>query len=122
MTVMIIGALALTLFQLWLLPASLNLKNMAYLISSRDAAVPEQSVLQGRISRAGVNLQESLPAFLVLSVLAIILQVELTQIAMIWIGLRLLYLACYMFNIVHVRTLVWLGSLGCLVYMASQLL
>ncbi|MFT5138330.1 MAG: hypothetical protein ACI8XV_003382, partial [Arenicella sp.] len=29
MTTMIIGALALTLFQLWLLPASLNVKNMA---------------------------------------------------------------------------------------------
>jgi len=122
MTTMIIGALALTLFQLWLLPASLNVKNLGYLISSRDGAVPEQSVLQGRISRAGVNLQESLPAFLALSLLAMVQQVDLSQIAMIWIGLRVLYLLCYMFNITYVRTLVWLGSLGCLIMMALKLL
>ncbi|MFT7528700.1 MAG: putative MAPEG superfamily protein [Arenicella sp.] len=122
MTIMIIGALALTLFQLWLLPASLNLKNMAYLISSRDDEAPAQSVLLGRISRAGVNLQESLPAFLALSLLAMIQQIDLTQLAMIWIGLRVLYLGCYMFNVTYVRTLVWLGSLGCLIYMACMLL
>jgi uncharacterized MAPEG superfamily protein len=122
MTTMIIGALALTLFQLWLLPASLNVKNMAYLLSSRDDEAPAQSVLLGRISRAGVNLQESLPAFLALSLLAMIQQVDLTQLAMIWIGLRVLYLGCYMLNVVYVRTLVWLGSLGCLIYMACMLL
>jgi uncharacterized MAPEG superfamily protein len=122
MTIMIIGALALTLFQLWILPASLNLKNMVYLISSRDNEAPAQSVLLGRISRAGVNLQESLPAFLTLSLLAMIQQVDLTQLAMIWIGLRVLYLVCYMLNVVYVRTLVWLGSLGCLIYMACMLL
>ncbi|MFT7528521.1 MAG: putative MAPEG superfamily protein [Arenicella sp.] len=122
MTTMIIGALALTLFQLWLLPASLNVKNMAYLLSSRDDEAPAQSVLLGRISRAGVNLQESLPAFLALSLLAMIQQVDLTQLAMIWIGLRVLYLVCYMLNVVYVRTLVWLGSLGCLIYMACMLL
>ena len=122
MTTMIIGALALTLFQLWILPASLNIKNIGYLISSRDGAAPELSVLLGRISRAGINLQENLPAFLALSLLAIIQQVDLTQIAMIWIGLRILYLGCYMFNVIYVRTLLWLGSLGCLIYMAYQLL
>ena len=95
---------------------------MGYLISSRDGAVPEQSVLQGRISRAGANLQENMPAFLVLGVLAIIQQVDLTQIAMIWLGLRVVYLLCYMFNLIYVRTLVWLGSLACLIYMAVELL
>lgn len=122
MTTMIIGALALTLIQLWLLPASLNLSNLAYLISSRDADMPAQSILQGRIARAGINLQESLPAFLALCLLSMIQNIDLTQVALIWIGLRVLYLLCYMFNVVHVRTLVWLGSLACLVYMAIQLL
>jgi uncharacterized MAPEG superfamily protein len=122
MTTMIVGALALTLFQLWLLPASLNLQNFGYLISSRDAVAPEKTVLQGRIERAGLNLRESLPAFLALSLLAMIQQVDLTQIAMIWIGLRVLYLLSYMFNIVYVRTLFWLGSLGCLIVMACKLL
>ncbi|MEH6559218.1 MAG: MAPEG family protein [Oceanicoccus sp.] len=119
MTTIIITALALTLFQLWLLPATLNMKNIAFLIGSRDTPV-EQSPLQGRLFRSGINLQESLPAFLVLSVLAIIQQVDLTQVATIWIGLRFLYIPCYMFNIIYVRTLVWLGSLACLIYMALQ--
>ncbi len=91
------------------------------MISSRDTPV-EQSVLQDRLSRSSINLQESLPAFLVLSVLAIIQQVDLTQVATIWVGLRILYIPCYMFNIVYVRTIVWLGSLGCLIYMASELI
>lgn len=122
MTTMIIGALALSLFQLWLLPASLQLKNMGYLISSRDGTVPDGSVLQGRISRAGVNLCESLPAFLALSLLAMIQQVDLTQVAMLWLGLRALYLLCYMLNLIYLRTLVWLGSLGCLISMAFTLI
>ena len=122
MTTMIIGALALSLVQLWLLPASLNVKNLAYLISSRDGAAPDQSILMGRISRAGDNLRQSLPAFLALSLLAMIQQVDLTQLAMAWIGLRVLYLLCYMFNIIYVRTLVWLASLGCLIAMAMAVI
>jgi uncharacterized MAPEG superfamily protein len=122
MTTIIIGALALSLFQLWLLPASLNVKNLGYLISSRDGAAPDGSVLQGRISRAGINLSESLPAFLALSLLAMIQQVDLTQVAMLWLGLRVLHLLCYMFNLIYVRTLVWLGSLGCLICMAYTLI
>ena len=122
MTTLIITALGLSLFQLWILPASLNLKNMAYLISSRDTAAPEETVLRGRISRAGDNLTQSLPAFLALSLLSMIQNIDLSQIAMIWLGLRVLYLLCYMFNLIYVRTIVWLGSLGCLICMAYKLL
>jgi len=122
MTVLIIYALLLTLIQLWILPASLNLKNMAYLVSSRDSDAPDQSILQGRISRAGANLQENMLAFLPLSILSIIQQVDLSHLAMIWLGLRVLYLLCYMFNLIYVRTLVWLASLVCLVMMAVELI
>jgi len=122
MTVLIIYALLLTLIQLWILPASLNLKNMAYLVSSRDSDAPDQSILQGRISRAGANLQENMLAFLPLSILSIIQQVDLSHLAMIWLGLRILYLLCYMFNLIYVRTLVWLASLVCLVMMAVELI
>ena len=122
MTTMIIAALALTLFQLWMLPECLSLKNMTYLISSRDGEAPEQSILLGRVARAGMNLRESLPAFLALSLLAVIQQTDLTQLAMIWIVLRVLYLFCYMFNIIYVRTVIWLGSVGCLIYMAVKLI
>lgn len=122
MSVIIISALALTLFQLWLLPASLDGKNLSFLISSRDDSDPERSLLFGRITRAGSNLQQSLPAFLALCLLAMIQQVDLSQVAVIWVGLRVLFLVCYMFNITYVRTLVWLSSLACLIYMASKLL
>ena len=120
MSIMIIGALALTLLQLWLLPASLNLKNMDYMLSSRDNP-PPQSQLQQRTTRAGVNLQESLPAFLALCLLAMIQEVDLTQAALAWLVLRLIYIPCYLFGIIYVRSLVWVASLGCLVYMAVRL-
>ena len=121
MATMIIAALALTLFQLWILPAGLAVKDLSYLLSSRDDTAPEQSVLQGRVARAGDNLRQSLPAFLALCLLAMIQQVDLSQLAMIWIGLRVLFLLCYMFNIVYVRTLIWLGSIICMVMMALKL-
>lgn len=121
MTTLIIGTLALALFQFWLLPATLNIKNLPFMLSSRDKQV-ESSMLQGRVSRASVNLQESLPAFLALALLAIIQQVDLVLVATIWLGLRVLYIPCFMFNIIYVRTLIWLGALGCLIYMASQLI
>lgn len=70
MATLIISTLALALFQLWLLPASLNIKSLPYMLSSRDNRI-ESSMLQDRVSRAGVNLQESLPAFLALALLAI---------------------------------------------------
>ncbi|SER55005.1 MAPEG family protein [Nitrosomonas sp. Nm51] len=121
MTTLIIGTLALALFQLWLLPATLNIKNLPYMLSSRDKQI-ESSMLQSRVSRAGINLQESLPAFLALALLAITQQVDLAVAATIWLGLRVLYVPCYMFNIIYVRTLIWLGSIGCLIYMASKLI
>ena len=120
MTLLIIASLALVLFQLWLLPASLNLKNTEYLVSSRDNP-PPQSQLQQRVTRAGANLQESLPAFLALSLLAIIQNVDLTTAALSWLVLRVIYIPCYMFGITYVRSLVWVGSLGCLIYMAIKL-
>jgi uncharacterized MAPEG superfamily protein len=120
MTIMIIGGLALTLAQLWLIPASLNLKNVQYMASSRDNP-PPQSVLQQRTARAGANLQESLPAFLALCLLAMIQQVDLSQAALAWLVLRVIYIPCYLFGITYVRSLVWGASLASLVYMAVKL-
>ena len=120
MTVMIISALALALVQLWLIPASLALNNPQYMISSRDNP-PPQTVMQQRTSRAGANLQESLPAFLALCLLAMILQVDLSHAALAWLVLRVIYIPCYLFGIIYLRSLVWVASLACLIYMAVQL-
>ena len=120
MTLMIIAGLLLTLVQLWLIPAGLNLKNAQYMISSRDNP-PAQSQLQQRVTRAGANLQESLPAYLALCLLAMIQQIELSQAAMIWLVLRVIYIPCYLFGVIYLRSLVWAASLASLVYMAIQL-
>lgn len=120
LSLMIIAALALTLFQLWLLPATLGAKNAAYLLSSRDNP-PPQTQIQERTKRAGANLQESLPAFLALCLLASIQQVDLTQAALAWLILRAVYIPCYLLGIAYLRSIVWIGSLVCLVYMAVQL-
>lgn len=120
MTTMIIGGLLLTLVQLWLLPAGLNLKNAQYLVSSRDNP-PPQSTLQQRTTRAGANLQESLPAYLALCLLAMIQQVDLNQAALAWLVLRVIYIPCYLFGILYLRSLVWAASLASLIYMAVKL-
>ena len=120
MSVMIMAALILVIFQLWLLPATLGLKDIQYLLSSRDNP-PAQTLLQQRTSRAGSNLQESLPAFLALCLLAIIQQMDLTQAALAWLVLRVIYIPCYMFGIAYLRSAVWVASFACLVYMGYQL-
>ena len=121
MTTLIIYALALALFQLWILPASFNVKNLAYLLSNRDGDV-DTSVMHGRVTRAAANYQESLPAFLALGLLSLHMEVDLTTTATAWLALRVAYVASYSAGIIYLRTAIWLGSLGCLVSMAMQLL
>ncbi len=120
MSSIIIAALALALFQYWLLPASTKLKHAAYLIGTRDEPL-EETVMQARIRRAADNLKESLMPFLVLCLLSIHQQVDVTQVAQAWLALRVAFVPCYLFGINPIRTLVWLGSLGCLIYMAYLL-
>lgn len=120
MTLMIIAALALWLCQIWLLPATMGLGDVPYLLSSRDNP-PSQSQLQQRTSRAATNLQESLLAFVALSILAIIHEKDLTQVAGAWLVLRVIYIPCYLLGVTYVRSIVWTASLACLIYMAVQL-
>jgi uncharacterized MAPEG superfamily protein len=121
MSVIIIAALLLVLFQLWLLPATLGINNPKFMMSSRDNP-PPQTQLQQRTTRAGINVQESIPAFLALCLLAIVQQVDMTQAATAWLVLRVIYIPCYLFGVIYVRSAVWIGSLGCLIYMGSQLI
>ena len=123
MTTLIIYALALALFQLWILPASFNIKNLVYLLSNRDGDVDvDTSIIYGRVTRAAANYQESLPAFLALGLLSLHMEVDLTTNATTWLALRVDYVASYSAGIIYLRTAIWLGSLGCLVSMAMQLL
>ena len=71
MTTYIVYALLLALIQIWIIPMVLNQKNMSWMLSSRDEAA-DASPLLARARRASSNLQESLPAFLALALLSMI--------------------------------------------------
>ena len=121
MTSLIVYGLVLAIAQIWLIPALLNLGSLQYLISNRDDAAPEDSVKLGRVRRAAANLQESLPAFLALAILSIVLEVDNYNLAMYWLGFRVGYLLSYVFGIIYLRTLFWIGSIICLIMMAAAL-
>lgn len=121
MTSLIVYALVLTIAQIWLIPMLLNLGSLQYLISNRDDAAPEDSVKLGRVRRASTNLQESLPAFLALAILSVVLEVDNYNLALYWLGFRIGYLLSYVFGIIYVRTLFWIGSIICLIMMAAAL-
>lgn len=120
MTEIILYTLALALFQIWLLPMAINIKNMPYLVSNRDEE-QQASPLSQRVARASSNLQESLPAFLALSLLAIIVEAEVTTAATTWLGLRVAYLACYSIGIPLLRSGIWIASIACMIFMAFQI-
>ena len=120
MTTVILLALLLALVQIWLLPMLLNLKNANFLLSNRDNP-PDVTPVLARIQRASVNLQESLPAFLAMAVVAEIQGLDLTLVASVWLALRGAYVATYGLGIVGLRSLIWIGSLVCLVYMGLAL-
>ncbi|MDG0969380.1 MAG: MAPEG family protein [Porticoccaceae bacterium] len=121
MATIIILALALTLVQIWILPAISNLNNIDYLISNRQGEV-ETSAIYNRISRAATNLLESLPAFLALCLLSMQLDIDITDSARYWLWLRVSFLVSYAAGIIYLRTALWLGSIGCLIGMALQLM
>ena len=120
MVTLILLALLLTFIQL-MTPAVLNVKNLEFLISNREGSVDEAPVV-GRARRAGSNILESLPAFLALAILSIVLEVENYNLAMFWLGSRVLYYFTYIFGILYLRTILWIVSIFCLFFMAVALL
>jgi uncharacterized MAPEG superfamily protein len=115
--------LLLALVQIWVVPSAFNMKNFPWLGSNRDEPMPnELSVMGGRASRASINLQESLPAFLALALLSMQLSVDVTGLAFWWLILRVGHLIAYISGIALVRTLLWLGSLVTLIMMALALI
>ena len=117
MQTLILLSLLLALLHIWLLPMILNAKNMEYLLSNRDGAV-EESAMSQRVRRASTNFKESFPVFLALCLLSIIVEVDNTSLAMYWLIFRALYLISYAAGIIYLRTLLWFGSLVCLIMMA----
>ena len=119
----IIYALALTLLQLWIIPMALNFKNLSWMMSSRDEDLDTLSNLYlQRVNKSTANLYESLSAFLALALLSLLLNVDASTAACVWLIARLGHLIFYVAGIGFLRTASWLISIGALVWMAYTLI
>ena len=119
----IIYALALTLLQLWIIPMALNFKNLSWMMSSRDQDLDTSSNLYlQRVNKSTANLYESLPSFLALALLSLVLGVDTSSAACVWLIARVGHLIFYVAGVGLLRTASWLISLGALVWMACALI
>jgi len=83
-----------------------------------------KTALSERMASAGDNLRQSLPIFLVLAVLSVILEVDNLMLAQTWLGLRVLYLLGAMADLYRfkmIRPIIWLPSVIVLVCMGCNL-
>lgn len=117
---LILSALLLTLIQSWLIPMFLNLGNLSFLLSNRDEDF-EYSAITKRAQRASANLYETLPIFLTLMLLGLILDVDLMLSGSVWIVLRLLFLMCYLGGIRILRSGIWVASVVTLIMMGLDI-
>jgi uncharacterized MAPEG superfamily protein len=118
---LIVMSLVLAILQIWIIPMVLNMKNMDWLLSNREESDAPPEML-ARARRASTNLQESLPAFLALALLSMIISVDVTSAACWWLIFRVIHGATYIMGITYVRTLAWFGSIGSLIAMAYALI
>lgn len=122
----ILAGLGLYLIYIYV-PAALFLPSEGLLkhLGGRDD-MPKPSVLVGRARRATNNMQENLPFFLGLGVLAFVVEgadmAQATMGAMIFVLARAAYLPAYLISIGPLRTLCYLGGLVGNVLMAAALL
>ena len=93
-----------------------------YLAGPRDVPMENMAASVARAKRAGNNLLETLPVFLTLAVLSIIMEVQNAELAAIWLGLRVAYVFAYLMHIDYIRTLIWFGSVFCLIMMGLALI
>ncbi|WP_309661033.1 MAPEG family protein [Sphingomonas sp.] len=86
---------------------------------------PEESVVAQRSRRGLANLLETLPIFLTLALLAIILHKDVANAilgAQIYVIARVIYVPAYLSGVPVVRTLIWGASAVGLVIMARAIL
>ena len=119
----ILISLILYVIQFWAIPAMLNVNNFTYLLSNRDGRV-QLSDATKRVIRASENLKESLPIFLTLAILSIIMEKDNTLLASYWLILRIGHFITYSFGIMflYIRSVIWIGSIVCLILMSITLI
>ena len=85
----------------------------------RDTNIPNYVI---RIHAATENLKESLPVFFACAVLSIVTGVDSSGYGLTWIILRIAYVVCYVYKLNPYRSIVWMGSIFCLVLMGINLI
>jgi uncharacterized MAPEG superfamily protein len=86
--------------------------------------ISAKTALSERMASAGDNLRQSLPIFMVLAVLSVILEVDNLMLAQTWLGLRVLYLLgaiADLYRFKMIRPIIWLPSIIVLVCMGCNL-
>ena len=86
--------------------------------------ISAKTALSERMASAGDNLRQSLPIFMVLAVLSVILEVDNLILAQTWLGLRVLYLLgaiADLYRFKMIRPIIWLPSIIVLVCMGCNL-
>ena len=95
-----------------------DFSNIRQLIE-RDTNIPNHVV---RIHAATENLKESLPVFFACAVLSIVTGVDSSGYGLTWIILRIAYVVCYVYKLNPYRSIVWMGSIFCLILMGINLI
>lgn len=124
LTTIILLVLALFMVQIFLQETSRFGFDFWGIVGNRDNP-PEMSVVAGRLDRAKKNMQEALPFFLTLALMALIKggdTSEAAHSAFVFFLARVVYVPAYVSGIPMLRSLVWLVGVASLVMMALSLL
>ena len=123
LTTIILLVLVLYLVQLFLQETSRFGFDLWGIVGNRDNQ-PELSVVAGRLDRAKNNMQEALPIFLALALLALTRgrdTSEVTRAASIFLVARVVYVPAYVSGVPMLRSLAWLVGVAGLLMMALPL-
>lgn len=124
LTTIILLVLVLYVVQIFLQETSRFRFNLTGIVGNRDVQ-PEPSVIAARLERAKNNMQEALPIFISLALLALIKGSEPgaeTHAALIFCIARIVYVPAYVSGIPLLRSLVWLVSMFGLAMMALPMI
>lgn len=124
LSMIILLVLALYLLQIFLQETSRFGFDVRGIVSNRDKQ-PELTVIASRLDRAKNNMQEALPMFLGLALLALATGRDtsvVTDAALVFLIARVVYVPAYMSGIPVLRSLVWLTGVAGLFVMALPLI
>ena len=124
LTTLILLVLALYMVQLFLQETSRFGLDVRGILGTRDH-LPEMSVMAGRLDRAKNNMQEALPFFLGLALLAMTKGQDtgpVAQGALVFLVARVVYVPAYASGIPMLRSLAWLAGVAGLAMMAFALI